>query len=184
MRRSLLAALWCLVPTALAADPVVAAPTRRSTASTSARRADLFGGYSFLKGGEANMHGWQVAGSRPFRRSLRLVADLSGHYGSFAGADLSQLTFLAGVRYSASRRGPLAPFGHALLGGARSKTTVAAADASSSNTGWGGALGAGVDYGLSRRWAARALADVLILRSGGATDTDPRISLGAVYRFR
>jgi outer membrane protein with beta-barrel domain len=182
MRRTLLAALCCLIPAALAAEPLAARPTRRSAASTSARRADLSGGYSFLKGGEANMHGWQVAGSRPFRRSLRLVADLSGHYGSFAAADLSQLTFLAGVRYGPSRRGAFAPFGQALVGGGRAKTTVAAA--SSSNTGWGGALGAGVDYGLSRRWAARAQADALILRSGGATDTDPRISLGAVYRFR
>jgi hypothetical protein len=184
MRPTVLAALWCLVPAALTAEPLAAQPPRRSTASTSPRRPDVSGGYSYLKGGEANMHGWQAAGSRPFRRSLRLVADLSGHYGSFAGADLSQLTFLAGVRYSRTRRGPLAPFVHALLGGARAKTTVAAAAASSSNTGWGGALGAGVDYGLSRRWAVRAQADALILRSGGATDTDPRISLGAVYRLR
>jgi hypothetical protein len=129
------------------------------------------------------MHGWHVAGSRPFRRSLRLVADLSGHYGSFAGADLSQLTFLAGVRYSPPRPGgSLAPFAHALLGGARSSTTVS--DTSFSNGAWGGALGAGVDYGLNRRWAARAQLDLLVLRSGGVTDKDPRISLGAVYRFR
>lgn len=184
MGRTLLAALWCLVPAALTAEPFAARSPRRSTATTSVHRPDVFGGYSYLKGGEANMHGWLVAGSRPFRRSLRLVADLSGHYGSFAGADLSQLTFLAGVRYSPSRRGAFAPFGQALLGGARAKTTVAAAAVSSSNMSWGGGLGAGFDYGLSRRWAARAQADALILRSGGTTDTDPRISLGAVYRFQ
>jgi outer membrane protein with beta-barrel domain len=183
MRRTLLAALCCLVPAVLAAEPSTAAPARRSTAAAAVRRPDVFGGYSYLRAGEANLHGWHVAGSRPFRRSLRLVADLSGHYGSFAAADLSQLTFLAGVRYSPARPGDtLAPFAHALLGGARINTTVS--DTSSSNGAWGGALGAGVDYGLNRRWAARAQVDLLVLRSGGVTDKDPRISLGAVYRFR
>ena len=182
MRRTLLAALCCLVSDVLAAEPLTAPPARRSTAPAAVRRPDVFGGYSYLRAGEADMHGWHIAGSRPFRRSLRLVADLSGHYGSFAGADLSQLTLLAGVRYSPSRSGgPLVPFGHALLGLARINTTVS--DTSSSNAGWGGALGAGVDYGLNRRWAARAQLDLLVLRSGGVTDKDPRISLGAVYRF-
>jgi hypothetical protein len=147
---------------------------------------DLFGGFSYTHSGEANLKGWHMSASLPFKGSLRLVADLSGHYGSFAGADLSQITFLAGARYVWNRNRPLRPFGQALLGGARSKSSFVDASGTSfsdSHSAWGGALGGGADYRLSRRWAARGQAELLLLHSAGTWDSDPRLSLGLVYRF-
>ena len=48
---------------------------------------------------------------------------------------------------------------------------------------WGLALGGGLDYRLNDRWSARALAQLRLLHGEGATDEDPRLSVGAVYTF-
>jgi len=158
-----------------------AAPPR-----TSGWRAhpDVFLGYSHTKAGEASLNGWQASGSYPLGGALRIVAELDGHYGSFAQADLSQTTFLAGARwaFTGDRFGP---FAQALLGGVRTKTTVALSDGqiSDSDTDWGGALGAGLDYRFAGRWAARAQFDLVLLRAEGSWDSDPRVTLGVVYRL-
>jgi len=143
---------------------------------------DVFAAYSYMHAGEASLDGWQISATLPFRRAFRWEADLSGHYGSFAGADLRQLTFLAGARYvlAGSR---VSPFGHVLLGGARRTASVPGASLSSSQDDWGGALGGGVDGRIDRRWAVRVQADVLLLHGLGQWDADPRLSAGAVYRF-
>lgn len=151
---------------------------------------DVFLGYSYTQAGEAGLNGWQLQASYPLGvsllgGSLRLVGDLSGHYGSFAQADLSQLTFLAGAR-NAWAKGRFAPFAEALLGGVRMNTSVPLSDGTSisdSRTGWGIALGGGVDYRFSGRWSARAALDLLALHAEGAWENDPRLSLGVVYRF-
>jgi hypothetical protein len=161
---------------------------RRPAKATPRQGPDVFGGFSYTHAGQANLKGWHLSGAVPFRGhlfggSVRIAADLSGHYGSFGGADLSQLTFLAGPRL-AWTRGRLSPFGQVLLGGARTGTSIATPQVvSGSSTAWGGAFGAGADYGLTRRWAARAQADLLLLHGQGVWDTNPRLSLGAVYRF-
>jgi opacity protein-like surface antigen len=173
------AVLLFLPPAAFAAKPP---PPRRPPpkASVASTGPDVFVGYSYLRSGEANMNGWELTGSFPFRGSLRLLADLSGHYGSFAGADLSQLTFLAGLRLAWHEGRRLRPFGDVLVGGSRIKSTFDVL--SSSTTAWGGALGLGADYGLSGRWAVRGQATLHLLHSGG-WDADPKLSAGVVYRF-
>jgi hypothetical protein len=153
---------------------------------TTASRIDAFLGYSRAHAGEARLDGWQLDGSYRLRRSLRLVVDLSGHYGSFAQADLSQITLLAGARWASPSPRPALPFVEALLGGIRSTTRVVLTDVSlhETNTHWGAAFGAGVDYRLRHRWAIRAQVDLLLLRAAGAWERDPRFALGVVYRFR
>jgi hypothetical protein len=145
---------------------------------------DLFAGYSYTHAGEAGLHGWQLGGSYPLGQSLRLVADLNGHYGTFAQADLTQLTFLAGARWIWVK-GRFVPFVEGLLGGARTKTSVDLSPGSitDSDTDWGPAFGGGLDYRFADRWAARVQIDLLVLRAEGAWETDPRLSLGVVYRF-
>ena len=164
--------------------------TRRPPSPPSAGAAspapgpDVFLGYSYTHAGEADLHGWQLAGSYPLGASLRLVVDLSGHYGSFAQADLSQLTFLTGARWIWTK-GRLVPFAEGLVGGARTKTSVAlpAGSISDSDTDWGLALGGGLDYRVTGPWAARVQVDLLVLRAEGAWESDPRLSLGVVYRI-
>jgi hypothetical protein len=159
------------------------APAGRTAASGPATGSgpDLFLGGSLLHSGEANLKGWEISGSTRWRRSLRLVGDLSGHSGSFAGVDLGQLTFLAGVRYVRHEAKDLRPFGEALVGGARRTSTFD--DLSSSATAWGGALGLGADYRIKPRWRVRGQVQAFLFHSNGGWDADPRLSVGVAYRF-
>jgi Outer membrane protein beta-barrel domain len=163
-----------------------AAPRRAASGAPASQdpQADLFGGYSYTQAGEASLHGGGLSGSFPFRDSLSFVADLSGHYGSFAGADLGQLGFMAGARWT-WRTGRLSPFAEGLLGGVRTSASIDVAETSVSDadTDWGLALGGGADYQLGDRWAARGLVHLRLLRGEGAVDADPRIAVGVVYRF-
>jgi opacity protein-like surface antigen len=167
----------------LAPAPGAAAPPSGGSL-TPATGPGLFAGYSYTRAGEAGLHGWQLDGSYPLGRSLVLVADLSGHYGSFAQADLGQLAFLAGARWVWAR-GRLTPFVEGLLGGVRTRTSVdlAGRAITDTDTDWGPALGGGMDYRFADRWSARARVDLLVLRAEGSWESDPRLSLGVVYRL-
>jgi hypothetical protein len=164
---------------------VLMAPALVSVVSGAARRPagpDVFVGYSYTHAGEADLHGWEASGSYPLGTSLRIVADLAGHYGSFAQAELTQATFMAGARWTWAKA-RFRPFVEGLLGGVRTKTAVPDLSVSDSDIDWGGALGGGVDYLVKGRWAARAQAALLLLRAEGAWESDPRLSLGIVYRL-
>jgi opacity protein-like surface antigen len=171
---------------ALAAALASAAPQRATPKPRAPETGpDLFGGYSYTHAGEASLHGWGLAGTYPFRGAWSAVADLSGHYGSFAGADLGQLAFMAGLRWSARPGSRLRPFAEGLVGPARTSASIdtAGGSVSDADTDWGIALGGGLDYRLNGRWSARGLVHLRLLWGEGATDEDPRFSLGAVYRF-
>ncbi len=187
MRLTGAAFILCLLPAlAGASEPLAAAPPARKPERRAPAKdgPDVSGGFSYLRSGDASLLGGHVSVSaQSFHRSFRLVADLSVHTGSFAGADLSQVTFLVGARHVWHGGRRLRPFGQLLVGGARTKSEFADAGLSSSATGWGGAPGAGVDYVLSPRWAVRGQGDVLLLHSAGGWDADPRLSVGVVYRF-
>jgi len=183
--------LGWIVGTVLLMVPVPArsapAPRPRPRPAPPAYEAgpDVFASYSFLRAGEASLHGADVSASFHFRRAWRLTADLSLHSGSFAGADLTQTNLMGGLRrvFRPGRRWQ--PFGQALLGGSHSSSTFESVDGPlhSSQTSWGGALGAGVDYRLTPRWALRGQGDYLLLHSSTGGDADPRVSVGVVYRF-
>jgi opacity protein-like surface antigen len=165
----------------LAAPPASAAPARKpSKSSAPAPAPDASLGYSYEHSGEASLHGWQLTYSHPFGRSLRAVGDLGGHYGSFGGADLSDLGLFAGARWTFGGT-RLVPFGQGLVG--LVKRSASALGVSASDTDFGFAFGGGADYRLNDTWAVRAQVDLLVLSGDGVTDTDPRLSLSAVYRF-
>jgi hypothetical protein len=182
-----LVVLLACAPIATAAPPAKAKPGPKAAAE----RPDVFAGYSFVHSGSANLHGWQVSGSYPIWRSLSLVGDVSGHYGSFAGADLADLELLAGGRwYGRWRR--LRPFAGLLLGAVRNEASVATPDGTISSTGTDLALtpGFGADHRMSSRWAVRFGLDLLLVRVPalephleGGWESNPRLSLGAVYSF-
>jgi opacity protein-like surface antigen len=171
------AALALVVPLADAA-PRRAAPAQKPG-------PNLFAGYSYTHAGEAGLNGWGLVGAYPFRGRLSFVVDLSGHYGSFAGADLGQAAVMAGARWSARPGRRLRPFAEGLLGPARTSTSVEAGGGSieDADTDWGIALGGGLDYRVAGRWSVRGLFHLRLLWGEGATDEDPRLSVGAVYRF-
>ena len=145
---------------------------------------DVSASYSLLRAGEADLHGVDLAGAFPFRPKWRLLADVSLHSGSFAGAHLEQTNFLAGARRLLGAGGTWQPFAQAMLGVARSTSRFEASDVLiASQTSVGGSLGVGTDYRLSPHWALRGQADYLILHSSAGRDGDPRLSVGVAYRF-
>jgi hypothetical protein len=161
-----------------------AAPVKAKPVAAPRENADVFLGYSFIEAGAANLNGWHVSGSYPSSwHSLSLVADLAGHYGSFAGADLSQMELMVGARRH-WRRSRVRPFAELLLGGVRHKASFASADGtlSSSGTDLGVSPGVGADCRVTRTWSARAAFDLFLVHAGG-WEADPRLSVGAVYRF-
>jgi hypothetical protein len=162
----------------------VADAATRPAAKAPSAAPDVFGGFSYTKAGEASLYGVGLSGSYPLGPMLSLVLDLSGHDGSFAGADLSQLGLMAGVRWKA-KSGRLRPFAEGLLGGVRTSASVdvGGASVSDSHSDWGFAFGGGVDYRLKGRWWLRGLFHLRLLEGGGAWDTDPRFAVGAVYRL-
>jgi hypothetical protein len=164
----------------VAAATVSAAAPRTRSSSAGDGAPDVYGGYSWTHAGEARLHGWTLAGSYPFS-DLRFVAELGGHYGSFAGADLSQYSLMAGVRGVFRRDWPVRPFAETLVGPVRTSASVAGQ--SSGDTDWGLAFGAGGDYAVDDRWALRGLVQLRLIRGEGSTDKDPRISVGVVYRL-
>jgi len=183
MRSSLLAVALLALPVTAGAGGAAAAPSSPAPAAWR-ERPDVFLGYSYTHAGEASLNGWQASGTWPLGAHLRLLAELDGHYGSFAQADLSQATFLVGARW-AFGGDRLGPFAEALLGGVRTKTSVSlpGGKLSDSDTDWGGALGGGLDYRFADRFSARAQLDLLLLRADGAWSSDPNVSIGIVYRL-
>jgi hypothetical protein len=120
----------------------------------------------------------------PVGDTFRLVLDLSGHDGSFAGADFDQIGLLAGGRWT-PLRGRLRPFADGLVGIVRTSLSVDTGDASvsDSDSDWGFALGGGLDFGLSDRWSVRGLFHLRLLSGEGSWDSDPRFAVGVVYRL-
>jgi len=173
-----LGTILLLPPVAVAS----AAARARPAAKANPDGTDLSASYSFLRSGEAHLHGADLSASFHFQRNWRLLADLSVHSGSFAGADLKQVNFMGGLRRLFGRGRHWQPFGQAMLGGSHS-TSKFSDVLSSSQTSWGGAVGAGVDYRLSSHWALRGQGDYLILHSDVGWDGDPRLSIGLAYRF-
>ena len=161
-----------------------AAPRAPSRARPDATGPDLSASYSFLRAGEAHLHGADVSASFRFRPRWRLLADLSVHSGSFAGAHLEQANFMGGLRrmFAPGRRWQ--PFAQAMVGGAHATSRFEGTEVLiASQTSWGGALGLGTDYRLSPHWALRGQGDYLFLHSSAGGDADPRLSVGLAYRF-
>jgi hypothetical protein len=166
----------------LSASLAAAAPRRAATGASVA--PEVFGGYSFTQAGEADLHGVGLSGSYPLGPTFRLVLDLSGHTGSFAGADLGQLGVMAGARWAPSSS-RLRPFAEGVLGGVRTsvEVDVGGTRVSDADTDWGLAIGGGADYGLGGAWSLRGLVHLRMLSGEGGWSTDPRLAVGVSYRL-
>jgi opacity protein-like surface antigen len=160
-----------------------------------ASKGDVFAGYSLLvtegetdvelaQGDSRRMHGWHAALGWGLSGSFGLLLDVSGHYCTVQGTDVSALSVMAGPRFTFGG-GRLRPFVHAIGGAVRSKQGISVfeVDISESSTGFGGAAGGGVDIGFADRWAVRLAADYRVVSKDDETVSDPRFSAGVAYRF-
>jgi len=166
----------------LAASLAGAAPKKAAPATPPA--PDVFLGYSYTKAGDASLNGIGLQGTFPVGDTFRIVLDLSGHDGTFAGADFDQIGLMAGGRWS-PLRSRVRPFAEGLVGLVRTSQSIEAADVSvsDSDSDFGVALGGGLDFGLSERWSLRGLFQLRLVSGEGNWDADPRFAAGFVYRL-
>ena len=159
-----------------------AAPKKAAPATPPA--PDVFLGYSYTKAGDASLNGIGFQGTFPVADTFRVVLDLSGHDGTFAGADFDQIGLMAGGRWS-PLRSRVRPFADGLVGLVRTSTSIESGDVTvdDSDSDFGFALGGGVDFGLSERWSVRGLFHLRLISGEGNWDADPRFAVGFVYRL-
>jgi len=133
-------------------------------------KAEIFGGYQYLRLDPISTNGWNAAVTGNFNRWLGVTGDFSGIYKS--GASLH--TYMIGPQFSA-RTEHFTPFAHALFGGATVEESTA----------FSLALGGGLDVNAGKHLAIRLVqADWLYFRSGSeAAGKNARVSAGLVLRF-
>ena len=173
--------------------------------------AEVFGGYSFVHASATvtsttvcpvglglppcpattstfhpNLNGWELAGTIKPGTWFGITADFSGHYGSVGTSSVHVQTFLFGPKLSFP--GPVSPFAHVLVGGARE--TIGAGDTSAgvtlptSGVAPAVAAGVGIDIKLAPFIALRPIQfDYLLTRFNSSTQSQPRVSAGVVFRF-
>lgn len=135
-------------------------------------KAEIFGGYSYVRNSSNSFHGWEGQATAYVGRYFGVTGDVSGHYrtavafapvtGVSASADQRLYYFLFGPTVTA-RFDKHSVFAHALFGGAHSSLGAGinlpiiggvSTDVSSA-TAFAMALGGGVDFGLSPNFAIR-----------------------------
>jgi len=139
-------------------------------------KAELFGGFSYMRFHSSNLNGFEIAGQYKFNDWLGGVADIDGHYGSINGSGTSTYTYLFGPQVSLPTS--FSPFGHLLFGGAHNSTGGAG------NSSFSMAVGGGLDAKLVQGFYWRLIqADYLMTQFGGSSQNNFRFSTGIVLRF-
>ena len=142
-------------------------------------RGEVFGGYSYQRVDNSpsfNLNGWEFSGQYKWFRSLGLVADFDGHYGSPSGVSASTHNYLFGPQVSWPAR--VSPFAHVLIGGSHMKIGGA------SDTSFSSAIGGGIDTRLAPGIYWRIIqGDYIHTHFFGSTQNNARLSTGIVFRF-
>jgi hypothetical protein len=177
MGRFVMAVFFALLPSLVMAQ------------EASAPKAEVFGGYSYLRNNSNGFNGWTGQGTVNFGRYFGVTAQVDGNYrnpanfssfsvlGISPSANQHLYDFLAGPTATA-RFGKSSVFAHALFGAAHSSLGAGVSlpfiggisTGLTSATGFAMAFGGGVDIGLSKRVAIR-VAQIDYLRTQfSATD--------------
>ena len=205
----ILASIMVFLPSMLVAQIGGARPA----GSESETRATIFGGYSYLRNNSNGFSGWEGQGTFNLNRYLGVTADVSG--ASVTPFSFSALGFSAGTYQHLNNYlfgptvtatvGRSAVFAHALFGEARASLGAGvgipiiggiSTDITSANA-FAMAFGGGVDIGLTRHLAIRAVQLDYLRTQFSATDAlttglssslgnrqnSFRFSSGIVFRF-
>lgn len=167
-----------LVLTALLAVP--------ASAQNDYPKAEVFGGFSYVRSGGANFPGWAASVAGNFHRNVGVVGDFTGFYKSVdvglpEKVRASAYEFMFGPRVSV--RGKKATgFVHALFGGINGRAGYQGISASL--TYFGMAFGGGVDVNVGKHVAIRvAQVDLVEGRIEGTWGRDLRYEAGVVFKF-
>jgi hypothetical protein len=160
-----------------------------------APKAEIFGGYSFLRNGGETFHGWNGQLTGNYNSWFGITADISGNYKSQSvtipgvgeiKADMDYYNFLFGPKLT-YRTERYEVFTHGLIGASHLKaggSVSGIGGASGSDTGLGAGFGGGLDYKLNDKFAVRvAQIDGIWSRFGGTWTGNFRYSGGVVIRF-
>jgi hypothetical protein len=148
-------------------------------------RLDLLLASSYERAGGSTIHlgGWHVSAAATLKEEPRLsfIGDLSVHFfGSHDERDVTQVTFMAGPRWTFFGHRKNMPFVHLMVLGATYRSEKGGIGSAS------GALAAGVGYDfvptVCGQWGVRGQYD-LIKPIGTDQEKSHRFSLGFVYRF-
>jgi opacity protein-like surface antigen len=148
-------------------------------------RVEGFVGYSYLYADllvdHDSAHGFAGSLSGNLHRNFGLTGEITGHWGTFAGEDYQNYTFLGGPRLT-GRFERATPFAHALFGFANTRA------AGESDNNFAMALGGGLDVNATKEIAIRvAQLDYLFIRgsAGGLSENSHsfRVSTGVVIRW-
>jgi hypothetical protein len=181
--------------------------------SENATRAVVFGGYSYLRNGSNGFNGWEGQGTFNFNRYLGVTADVSGSIlspFSFSTSGFSASTYQHVTNYLFGPTvmagfGRSAVFAHALFGAAHSSLGAGVnvpiiggiSTGLTSANAFAMAFGGGIDIGMTRHFAIRAVQvdyirtqfnSIDALTSGlssslGNRQNSFRYSSGIVFRF-
>jgi hypothetical protein len=185
----------------------------RTAGSENNTRATIFGGYSYLRNSRNGFNGWEGQGTFNLNRYLGVTADVSGAsltpfsfsvLGFSAGTYQHLNNYLFGPTLTASL-GRSAVFAHALFGETRSSLGVGVgipiiggiSTGLTSAHAFAMAFGGGIDIGLTRHLAIRAVQVDYLRTQFSATDelttglssslgnrqNSFRYSTGIVFRF-
>jgi hypothetical protein len=185
----------------------------RPAGSEKDTHATIFGGYSYLRNNSNGFNGWEGQGTFNFNRYLGVTADVSG--ASLTPFSFSALGFSAGTYQHLNNYlfgptvtagvGRSAVFAHALFGEARSSLGAGVgipiiggiSTGLTSANAFAMAFGGGMDIGLNRHLAIRAVQVDYLRTQFAATDAlttglssslgnrqnSFRFSTGVVFRF-
>lgn len=160
-----------------------------------APKAEIFGGYSYLRAddddGGLDLHGWNASAAVNFKKWAGIAADFSGHYDTATlspgvRADLSAYLFLVGPRFTYREHKVLQPFGHVLLGAARSyvSTRTTIGKVTIDDSAFAMAVGGGLDAKIIDNLAIRLFqADYVLTRFNDDSQHNFRLSTGLVLRL-
>lgn len=147
---------------------------------------DVSAGYSYAKLADVGRHGGSLALGFDLAGPLSAFVDASAHFGSDGGVSRDDFTLMAGPGVRVGRRGGTVFFVRALVGLVRDASSVSVLDVdiSEASSRFGAMGGAGVDFPLASRWAARAQGDYLWYdATPGGKKSGFRVVAGVVCRF-
>ena len=166
-----------------------------TAAAQDAPKVEIFGGYSYFRADDkidADLHGWNASVAGNVNKWFGVVGDFSGHYDNFDGpgfnTDINLHLFTFGPKFAYRKYERVTPYGHVLLGAARTHTKVVTAAATVRDTDTDFALiaGGGLDLNVNKSLAVRLFQTDYVFIRDGSLDTNFhnfRVSTGLVLKL-
>ena len=172
-------------------------PGGTALAQDAAPKAELFGGFSYMRtAAHNNVNGWNAQAAFNVNRWFGIAADFAGHYQTLnnnTGEPGSSVhTFLFGPQLS-DRAGRITGFAHALFGGARigDNFRLFGQRVPGQGTSFAMALGGGIDANVDETFAVRIFqADYLRMSATSPFTNESegrnnfRLSVGVVFKIK